>query len=44
MSEKIKTSEEIRMELADKKVAKTYLEEFEGGSTGSEHPVGKPCN
>ena len=31
MSEKIKTSEEIRMELADKKVAKTYLEEFEGG-------------
>ena len=31
MSEKIKTSEEIRVELADKKVAKTYLAEFENG-------------
>ena len=31
MSEKIKTSEEIREELADKKVAKTYLAEFENG-------------
>lgn len=31
MSEKIKTSEEIREELADKKVAKTYLSEFENG-------------
>lgn len=31
MSEKIKTSEEIRAELADKKVAKTYLAEFENG-------------
>lgn len=31
MNEKIKTSEEIREELADKKVAKTYLSEFENG-------------
>lgn len=31
MSDKIKTSEEIREELADKKVAKTYLAEFENG-------------
>ena len=31
MNDKIKTSEEIREELADKKVAKTYLAEFENG-------------
>ncbi|CAM4105609.1 hypothetical protein FLBR109950_15890 [Flavobacterium branchiophilum] len=31
MSDKIKTSEEVREELADKKVAKTYLAEFENG-------------
>ena len=31
MNEKIKTSEEIREELANKKVAKTYLSEFENG-------------
>jgi hypothetical protein len=31
MNEKIKTSEEIREELADKKIAKTYLSEFENG-------------
>ena len=29
MNDKIKTSEEIKEELADKKVAKTYLSEFE---------------
>ena len=31
MNDKIKTSEEVREELADKKVAKTYLSEFENG-------------
>ncbi len=31
MNEKIKTSEEIRAELADKKIAKSYLSEFENG-------------
>ena len=31
MNDKIKTSEEIKEELADKKVAKTYLSEFENG-------------
>lgn len=31
MNEKIKTSEEIKAELADKKVAKSYLTEFENG-------------
>jgi len=31
MNDKIKTSEEIKEELADKKVAKTYLAEFENG-------------
>ena len=29
MNDKIKTSEEIKEELADKKVGKTYLSEFE---------------
>ena len=31
MNDKIKTSEEIKEELADKKVGKTYLSEFENG-------------
>lgn len=31
MNEKIKTSEEIKAELADKKVVKSYLSEFENG-------------
>ena len=31
MTEKIKTTEEIKAELADKKIGKTYLAEFENG-------------